>query len=113
MTPGYAIRPMPGVGCLYFPIFGVMKLEDYIFIGMCIFGVFCGIGFYQAVRDVGVAIKRGRTCFIKCESGRWVAWYEYRDDIIANGDTKKECYSNLKILYKSAIKHELMENKVG
>lgn len=88
-----------------------MKLEDFIFIGMCIMGIFVLIGFYQAIRDVSYALERGRLCYIRCESGRWIMYYEKRDDIIANGDTKRECKRNLLSLYKSVMKYEQMETE--
>lgn len=47
--------------------------------------------------------------FLECKSGRWLAYYQKRKDIIANGDTKKEAEDNLKSLYKSAMDYELHE----
>lgn len=41
--------------------------------------------------------------FQECKSGRWLAWYQNRSDIIANGDTKQEAEDNLKTLYKSVV----------
>lgn len=42
----------------------------------------------------------------KCQSGRFLANYEDRDDVIANGDTESEAIENLGTLYESVIKHE-------
>lgn len=44
--------------------------------------------------------------FQECKSGRWLAWYQKRSDIIANGDTKEDVEKNLIELYKSVIEHE-------
>lgn len=49
--------------------------------------------------------------FQECKSGTWIAWYQKRSDIIANGSTKDECEENLKALYKSVIKYEKNEGK--
>ncbi|HUZ59357.1 MAG TPA: hypothetical protein VMU83_11295 [Hanamia sp.] len=43
---------------------------------------------------------------IKCESGRFIAFYEHRTDIIANGDNEVEAKKNLRIMYKIVTKHE-------
>jgi len=47
------------------------------------------------------------TC--ECKSGRYLAYYLYRPDIIANGETKQESEDNLKSLYKSVIDFEKSE----
>lgn len=43
---------------------------------------------------------------IKCDSGRFIAFYEHRTDIIANGDNEVEAKKNLRIMYKIVTKHE-------
>ena len=44
---------------------------------------------------------------IKCESGRYLAYYEHREDIIANGDTESEAKQNLKMMYETVRQYEL------
>lgn len=43
---------------------------------------------------------------VKCESGRYIAFYEHRTDIIANGENEKDAKKNLKKMYKIVIDHE-------
>lgn len=47
--------------------------------------------------------------FIECQSGRYIAFYETRPDIIASGDNEIEARKNLKELYKMVLKHEKEE----
>lgn len=46
---------------------------------------------------------------VKCESGGYIAYYEERDDIIANGENKKECIANLKKQFASVKEYEANE----
>ena len=48
---------------------------------------------------------------IECKSGRYVAFYEHRTDIIANGESEKEAKKNLKKLYAGVIKEESEERE--
>lgn len=52
---------------------------------------------------------------VKCESGRFVAFYEHRTDIIANGENEKDAKANLRKMYAVIIKHEtkLAKNSVN
>ena len=43
---------------------------------------------------------------IQCESGGFLAYYEHRTDIIANGENEKEARKNLKKMYAVVKKHE-------
>jgi hypothetical protein len=43
---------------------------------------------------------------IKCESGRFIAFYEHRTDIVANGDNEVEAKKNLRTMYKIVTEHE-------
>lgn len=43
---------------------------------------------------------------VKCASGRFLAFYEHRTDIIANGDSELEAKKNLKKLYSIVKKNE-------
>jgi hypothetical protein len=43
---------------------------------------------------------------VKCQSGRYLAYYEHRTDIIANGDSEKEAKKNLKKMYAIIKKNE-------
>jgi predicted RNase H-like HicB family nuclease len=42
----------------------------------------------------------------KTESGRYIAFYEHRTDIIASGENEKDVVKNLKKMYKTVIEHE-------
>ena len=44
---------------------------------------------------------------IECKSGRFIAYYEHRTDIIANGENEKDAKKNLKKLYEAVMKHEV------
>lgn len=46
---------------------------------------------------------------IQCQSGRYLAFYEHRTDIIANGDSEVEAKKNLKKLYNIVKKNEEKE----
>ena len=48
---------------------------------------------------------------IECKSGRYIAFYEHRTDIIANGESEKDAKKNLKKLYTVVKKHEEEEEK--
>lgn len=43
---------------------------------------------------------------IQCKSGRYIAFYEHRTDIIANGDSEIEVKKNLKQMYNLIKKNE-------
>lgn len=47
--------------------------------------------------------------FIKCSSGRWIGWYDHKDNVIANGETMSECEVNLIKLYASVMQYEQAE----
>ena len=49
--------------------------------------------------------------FIECQSGRYVAFYETRPDIIASGDNEVEARKNLKKLYDMVLQHEKEEEE--
>lgn len=46
---------------------------------------------------------------IECKSGRYLAFYEHRTDIIANGENKREAKKNLKEMYKAVLDFEQEE----
>ena len=43
---------------------------------------------------------------IECKSGWFVAYYEHRTDIIANGENEREVKKNLKEMYEAIIQLE-------
>jgi predicted RNase H-like HicB family nuclease len=49
---------------------------------------------------------------IECKSGRYVAFYEHRTYIIANGENEKEVKKNLKEMYESILKFEEEEEEL-
>jgi predicted RNase H-like HicB family nuclease len=49
--------------------------------------------------------------FIKCQSGRFLAFYEHRTDIIANGNNEKEALKNLKDMYQSVTAFEKLDDE--
>jgi predicted RNase H-like HicB family nuclease len=48
---------------------------------------------------------------VKCQSGRYLAFYEHRSDIIANGDSEIEAKKNLKKMYRIIKKNEENESE--
>lgn len=50
---------------------------------------------------------------VQCKSGRFLAFYDHRTDIIANGDSEIEAKKNLKKMYKAVKKHEDEESDKG
>lgn len=46
---------------------------------------------------------------IECKSGRYVAFYEHRTDIIANGENETDARKNLRKMYEIVRKHEEKE----
>jgi predicted RNase H-like HicB family nuclease len=43
---------------------------------------------------------------VECKSGRYLAYYEHRTDIIANGENEAEVKKNLKEMYEAILKYE-------
>jgi len=43
---------------------------------------------------------------VECKSGRFLAYYDHRTDIIANGESEIEAKKNLKEMYAVVKKHE-------
>jgi predicted RNase H-like HicB family nuclease len=43
---------------------------------------------------------------VECKSGWFVAYYEHRTDIIANGENEREVKKNLKEMYEDLIRFE-------
>ncbi|MGC4037036.1 MAG: hypothetical protein QM764_13845 [Chitinophagaceae bacterium] len=43
---------------------------------------------------------------VKCESGRYLAYYDHRTDIMASGENEKDAKKNLKKMYKSVMEFE-------
>jgi len=48
---------------------------------------------------------------VECKSGRFIAYYEHRTDIVANALNEKQVKKNLKEMYTSVIKYEEQENE--
>jgi hypothetical protein len=46
---------------------------------------------------------------VECKSGRFLAFYEHRTDIVANGPSVIQAKKNLKQLYKDVMKLEKEE----
>lgn len=46
---------------------------------------------------------------VQCKSGMYLAFYEHRTDIIANGENETDAIKNLKKMYKSVIESEKSE----
>lgn len=49
---------------------------------------------------------------IKCKSGRYIAFYEHRTDIIANGENAVDARKNLRELYEMVIEQEKEEGVI-
>jgi len=50
---------------------------------------------------------------VECKSGRYLAFYDHRTDIVASGDTEREAKKNLKELYRAVMQHEDEEAEKG
>lgn len=48
---------------------------------------------------------------VECKSGRFIAYYEHRTDIIAHGENEKDAKKNLKKMYETVRKHEESESE--
>lgn len=48
---------------------------------------------------------------VKCQSGMFLAFYEHRTDIVANGNNEREAKKNLKKMYKIIKDCEDKENE--
>lgn len=62
-----------------------------------------------------IKIKKGELLpgtIIECKSGRFIAFYEHRTDIIANGENEMDARKNLKKMYATVTKHEAEEETV-
>lgn len=46
---------------------------------------------------------------IECKSGRYLAFYDHRTDIVANGSSEKEAKNNLKEMYADVMQYEDQE----
>jgi hypothetical protein len=63
---------------------------------------------------MGKSLKKERYTvpgtLVKCQSGRYLAYYEHRTDIIANGENEKDAMKNLKKMYVTIKKNEDKES---
>jgi len=50
--------------------------------------------------------KNAPGVIVQCKSGRYLAFFEHRTDIVASGDSVLEAKKNLKQMYKVVMKHE-------
>jgi soluble cytochrome b562 len=48
---------------------------------------------------------------VKCQSGRYMAFYEHRTDIVASGENERDAKKNLKKMYAIVKKHEDAEEE--
>ena len=48
---------------------------------------------------------------VECKSGRFLAFYDHRTDIVASGDNEVEAKKNLKKMYGIVMKHEKDEEE--
>lgn len=46
---------------------------------------------------------------VECKSGRFLAYYEHRTDIMASGENAKDAKKNLKKMYKTVMEFEAQE----
>ena len=46
---------------------------------------------------------------VECKSGRFLAYYEHRDDIMASGENEPDAKKNLKKMYKAVMGYEKKE----
>jgi len=52
-----------------------------------------------------------KTTLIKCQSGHYLAFFNHRDDILANGENRVEALENLDTLYEMVMEYEQSELK--
>ncbi len=48
---------------------------------------------------------------VKCQSGRFLAFYEHRTDIVASGENETDAKKNLKKMFGIVKKHEEAEQE--
>jgi hypothetical protein len=48
---------------------------------------------------------------VECKSGRYMAFYDHRTDIIADGDNEVEAKKNLKKMYEIVMAYEKKEEE--
>lgn len=48
---------------------------------------------------------------VECKSGRYLAFYDHRTDIVANGNSEREVKKNLKEMYETVLEHEKEESE--
>lgn len=68
----------------------------------------------RAAKHKGITKRRYKNIpgvIVECKSGRYLAWYEHRTDIIANGENEVDVKKNLKIMYDVVMKHEKEEQE--
>ena len=46
---------------------------------------------------------------VECLSGRYLAYYDHRSDIMASGENEKDAKKNLKKMYKAVMEFEAKE----
>lgn len=64
---------------------------------------------YKAIKNKKATTIPGM--IVQCKSGRFVAFYDHRSDIIANGSNEREAKKNLKEMYEAVMKYEEDEEK--
>ncbi len=67
-----------------------------------------GVGLKSAPPFFNMAKKK--IIIVKCKSGRFLAYYEHRDDIISSGDNERDAKNNLKIMYNDVMHFEKLTN---
>ena len=55
--------------------------------------------------------KKYKGTIVECKSGRYLAYYEHRRDIVANGDNEVEAKKRLNKLYETVMKLEKKEEE--
>jgi hypothetical protein len=63
---------------------------------------------------VGITKRRYKNApglIVECKSGRFMAFYDHRSDIIAEGDNEVEAKRNLKKMYEVVMAYEKKEEE--
>lgn len=46
---------------------------------------------------------------VECKSGRFLAYYEHRDDVMASGENERDAKKNLKSMFNAVMAYEKKE----
>ena len=68
----------------------------------------------MAAKRISTKVKKYKVIpgtIVECKSGRFLAFYEHRTDIVANGDNEREAKKMLKEMYNAVMEYEKNEDE--